>query len=190
MIFWEDISFEDAFLAYDEKDYLKADSLIRGHEDALSKEENGCELMISVFALLEGRAKELEKVSVLCLAKSSGIAYEGYGKALTDQGRSEEALIFLTKNLPKISPSDRVYGALAHLAILKKDYEAAGQFFLKAIEVSSIPKTWQNRALKFAGVAQTAGFRNLPSTPENKNGVFHGGELFHPGGHGQIVSSF
>lgn len=137
-----------ATASYYQGSYLEAYGYFKGNEEAFLQLEEGCELMISVFAQMK-RLASLEAIARRCLAegKAQAIAAEGVAMALSSVGRSQEAIeILLT--IEGYSTNHRILSALSQLSIYVGKEDEARKFLLAALEVSDTWSVWLERILQ------------------------------------------
>jgi hypothetical protein len=146
---------QEAKELYNQHQYDASLELISGREESFIPEEDGCELLISLYAEREGQASKLEQLSRLCLqqGKGIGIAHEGLAKALYEQGQGASGIAFLQQQTQQY-PQARVFAALAHLHLLQEQYHEAGLAFVQAIAAAGEEwSIWLQRSLRFAPIA-------------------------------------
>ena len=137
-----------ATASYYQGSYLEAYGYFKGEEEAFFQLEEGCELMISVFAQMK-RLASLEAIARRCLAegKAQAIAAEGVAMALSSVGRSQEAIEIL-QNIEGYASNHRILSALSQLSIYVGKEDEAKRFLLAALEISDTWSVWLERVLQ------------------------------------------
>ena len=114
------------------------------YEAAVKILEVGLEKAPSLIALYDllartyermGQANKVDEVLNLAIANNptSGQAYLMKGSRLLAQGKPDQAADVIKKGLEKAADRPRLYVALGEVAMAKRDYEAAKDYFTKAV---------------------------------------------------------
>ena len=141
--------FEKARKAYEENDLKEAHRLIHASPEEILPLEEGCNLLVSVFA--EGKDyRNLEKISRLCLSQKRNIAIsaEGLAASLVAKKKHQEARKEL-EALHEMHPDEeRITAALAHIYLLNNQIQKSQKLYLSLVHSSKIWTAWLTRILR------------------------------------------
>ena len=121
--------------------------------------EDGCELVVSIFAQLK-EYKSLKIYSKKCMARltDSGVGFEGYAMAALALGQGKDARSDLETLTKKQGNPDRLLVALAQLTYELKDEKASRKYFLDLMQSSNLWSAWILRIIKFDRLFQDRKF--------------------------------
>lgn len=166
---------KEALKAYADADYARASELLKDEWPSLLSEEDGCNLVLSVFA--ENKDFDLaEKAARACLSLGKGVetASEALGFTLSSQGRIPEALKIL-EGFGEGAPV-RLHMTVARLHLMLAQDAEARQAFLRGLKKAEVWSMWVSYALKVPSFNEDKGFvsellRILASKPQVLPGV-------------------
>lgn len=133
-------------VSYDHGAYHEALGYLQDGYDSILVEEEGCELVISVFAQTK-KLTSLEQVSRKCIVQggSDEIASEGLAMSLSSVGRSAEAIQVIEATVQEYAKNARVLATLAQLYIYDEREDKARQYLLEAIRIGDPWSPWLAR---------------------------------------------
>lgn len=139
---------QDVYDAYQQDDHQVAESRLIPYWENFPSLENGCELMVSVFA--EAKNIEfLELASKKCIQMQKGgdTVIEGLAYSLSFQGKIDEGI----KQLELVTESHstpRLLIALSRLHLMLGHDDDARRLYLKAVNDAEVWSMWVSYALK------------------------------------------
>ncbi|NRA43796.1 MAG: hypothetical protein HRU09_02445 [Oligoflexales bacterium] len=139
---------QEVYELYQKDDYQGAEAKLFPHWRDFPELENGCELMVSVFA--EAKNIEfLEQASKKCIEMQKGgdTIIEGLAYSLSFQGKVNEGIEQLEALRAKQS-SPRLLVALSRLQLMLGRDEQARRIYLDAIADADVWSMWVSYALK------------------------------------------
>lgn len=142
------VIFKEVETFYKNKDFHAAASIINSNPYQLLSLENGCDLVISVFAELKSYEKIIP-IAKKCIETrhKSGIAFEALGFSYVEQGKVSDGITILRQYLDHY-PHDRGFSSLLELSLLNKDIKMARDVFLELLDGSQMWQSWLSRYLK------------------------------------------
>lgn len=139
---------QEVYDLYQTDDYQEAEAKLFPHWEEFPNLENGCELMVSVFA--EAKNIELlELASKKCIQMQKGgdTIIEGLAYSLSFQGKIHEGINQL-ELLNTSQSTPRLLVALSRLHLMLGHDEQARSFYLDAIRDAEVWSMWVSYALK------------------------------------------
>lgn len=137
-----------AFKYYEDKKLAEAYELVKSRTSSFLERENGCELLISIFAEVND-PHLLIKTSEECILRNKvlEIAYEGLGYGYSSLGQIDQAIQKIEKGL-KTFPHARLYASLSYLYLMQGEDAKAGENILQAIKVGEPWSQWASAVLE------------------------------------------
>lgn len=154
---WDNL-YKKAFALYEDKEFSQASKLVEHHAEEMVKMNQGCQLLISIFAEAKNMEK-LEAVSRLCIKdpRNMGISQEGLAYSLSATGRVDEAISTLENEVKRTS-HPRCHAALARLYLMVGSDQEAKDNYLKAISHGEEWELWAMQALDSPILSQESDF--------------------------------
>lgn len=147
----ESLYFSKLKASYAQNKLNEVKSTIEKDKERLMALEEGCELILSVYAKLELYEK-LNHSAKECLIRGkgllSGISYDALSVSAQKIGQETEALELLERSLLKKS-SDQLLTSLGQHCFEMKDYKKSKDYFVRLIADSQIWSAWLVRVYKY-----------------------------------------
>lgn len=142
--------FQNLKALYKERKFEEVRAQMASSVETLLPLEEGCELVLSVYAQLEDY-KLLDYYGKRCFGQKdrSLIVYDAIASSALRLGKEREAFQLLEKELESSGSSDHLLISLAQLSFEAKEYEKSKKYFLRLIKESTIWSAWLQRVFKF-----------------------------------------
>ena len=149
---------QEVFDLYQKDDYQGAEEKLFPHWEEFPSLENGCELMVSVFAESKNiDFLELSSKKCIQMQKGGDTIIEGLAYSLSFQGKIDEGIKQL-ELLKAQQSSPRLLIALSRLHLMLGHDDEARSFYLQAIRDADVWSMWVSYALKVPVFAENLEF--------------------------------
>ncbi|MFK7823265.1 MAG: hypothetical protein AB8G05_03855 [Oligoflexales bacterium] len=139
---------QEVYELYQKDDYQEAEAKLYPHWEEFPSLENGCELMVSVFAEAKNiEALELASKKCIELEKGGDTIIEGLAYSLSFQGKIHDGIKRL-EYLKGSQSTPRLLVALSRLHLMIGEDEQARSLYLEAIRDADVWSMWVSYALK------------------------------------------
>ena len=163
---------------YNKRAYKTALALIENDYTQLLSEEEGCELVISIFAS-NRKLGPTQKVAESCMdaGMGVGVAHEAYAMAMASVGKSAVAIERLESELAKYNTA-KISAALAQLYVFTEQNDKARESLMAAIRQGNPWSPWLSRVFTSKAFKENESFlTELVEVLEQKKDVVVDSEI-------------